>query len=70
MINLLPGPSSADSIRYQQSLQQLDRLVEMTKKMIGDSDSSSDSDQEEDSPESNTGINQEVRRQSRYLSFV
>ena len=67
MNNLPPGPSSADSIRYQQSLEQLDRLVEITKKMIGDSDSSSDSDQEEDSPVSNTGINQEVRRQFRYL---
>ena len=70
MINLPPGPSSTDSIRYQQSLQQLDRVLEITKKMIGDSDSSSDSDQEEDSPASNTGINQEVRRQSRFIICV
>ena len=70
MNNLPPGPSSADSIRYQQSLQQLDRLVEITKKMIGDSDSSSDSDQEEDSPLSNTVMDQVVGKKTKYLSFV
>ena len=47
MNNLPPGPSAADSIRYQQSLQQLDRVLETTKKMIGDSDRSSDSDPED-----------------------
>ena len=38
------GPSSQDSIRYQQALAELDRAYEITKKMIGDVSSDSDSE--------------------------
>ena len=41
-------------------------MKKITKKMIGDSDSSTDSDQEEDYPASNSGMNQVVRRQKFY----
>ena len=52
MNNLPPGQSSIDSVRYQQSLQQLDLALAMSKQMIGSSDtSSSDSDPEDVDPE-------------------
>ena len=65
MNNLPPGPSAADSIRYQQSLQQLDRVLETTKMMIGDSDDFSDSNLEDATQLSNLDVDQEeVRMQS------
>ena len=65
MNNLPPGPSAADSIRYQQSLQQLDRVLETTKMMIGDSDNCSDSNLEDAAQLSNLDVGQEeVRMQN------
>ena len=51
MNNLPPGQSSIDSVRYQQSLQQLDLALAMSKQMIGSSDTSSSSDPEDVDPE-------------------
>ena len=34
-MNQNPGPSSADSVRYQKALEQADRLMKITKDMIG-----------------------------------
>ena len=51
MNNLPPGQSSIDSVRYQQSLQQLDLALAMSKQMIGSSDTSSSSDPEDADPE-------------------
>ena len=65
MNNLPSGPSAADSIRYQQSLQQLDRVLETTKMMIGDSDNCSDSNLEDAAQLSNLDVGQEeVRMQN------
>ena len=69
--NVPSGPSSADSIRYQQSLQQLDRVLEMTKKMIGATDSSADSDYDEDAGQiSNYEVNQELSSKKNKLLEV
>ena len=62
MNNLPPGPSAADSIRYQQSLQQLDRVLETIKMMIGDSDNCSDSNLDDAAQVSNFDEDQEEIR--------
>ena len=67
MNNLPPGPSAADSIRYQQSLQQLDRVLETTKKMIGDSDNCSDSNLEDAAQVSNIDLDKEVDLDKMYV---
>ena len=35
MDNLAPGPSSVDSIRYEEKLQALDRMVELNRALVG-----------------------------------
>ena len=67
MNNLPPGPSAADSIRYQQSLQQLDRVLETSKMMIGESDNCSDSNLEDAAQVSNLDVEQEEAKNAKYI---